>query len=522
MRLNASVEYGSGSRMTLRSLPCGPGDVRRQDLGDALGLLQRSGHGADVGARRDDHVGRGARAGRERLGQQLLALERLDLVAVGVGLRESGVDREQAERADDEQRRRCRSRCAAGPRAMPLAHAAPRRRASRRRPRRRSAGCRCRGRTSAAARRRRRPQITSSAGRRVSIVTIATAMPSAPIGPSPAVPSTRAIVRQSRRADHRRAGRDDRRTGGPQRERHRLVLVLVLAQLLAVARHQQQRIVGARAEHEDREDRGRLAVDSDADLGEPVADRARRDLGEHDGEERDPEEDRAAVDHDQQEDHQRQRRGQQRAVDALEDLDRVGREARGAGDLDLQPAAGVAHAVADVVDRVEDRVAVAVARDVADQQRGVPGLREARRGERRDGPVDVALVLLDRLVELLAVAGDPCAVGGGEPALAPVDDHDRRLLAALQVVRDREDLGRLGVTGEERRRLVVLGVAVLPRQVGRRRREQHHEADREDDVLRGPAGRDGEEAGQGELLRGRGDACGFLSRYRVRSYGGGP
>ena len=43
----------------------------------------------------------------------------------------------------------------------------------------------------------RRPQITSSAGSSVSIVTIATAMPSAPIGPSPAVPSTSAIVRHS-------------------------------------------------------------------------------------------------------------------------------------------------------------------------------------------------------------------------------------------------------------------------------------------------------------------------------------
>ncbi len=44
----------------------------------------------------------------------------------------------------------------------------------------------------------RRPQITSSAGSSVSIVIIATAMPSAPIGPSPAVPSTSAIVRHSR------------------------------------------------------------------------------------------------------------------------------------------------------------------------------------------------------------------------------------------------------------------------------------------------------------------------------------
>ena len=40
--------------------------------------------------------------------------------------------------------------------------------------------------------------------------------------------------------------------------RERLVLVLVLAQLLAVARDEQQRVVGAGAEHQHGEDRGRL------------------------------------------------------------------------------------------------------------------------------------------------------------------------------------------------------------------------------------------------------------------------
>lgn len=42
-----------------------------------------------------------------------------------------------------------------------------------------------------------RPAITRLAGSRVSIETIATAIPVAPIGPSPAVPSTSANVRQS-------------------------------------------------------------------------------------------------------------------------------------------------------------------------------------------------------------------------------------------------------------------------------------------------------------------------------------
>ena len=43
----------------------------------------------------------------------------------------------------------------------------------------------------------RRPKITSSAGSRVSIETIATPMPIAPIGPRPAVPFSSASVRHS-------------------------------------------------------------------------------------------------------------------------------------------------------------------------------------------------------------------------------------------------------------------------------------------------------------------------------------
>ena len=46
----------------------------------------------------------------------------------------------------------------------------------------------------------RRPQITSQAGSSVSIATIATATPSAPIGPRPDVPLTSASIRHSRAA----------------------------------------------------------------------------------------------------------------------------------------------------------------------------------------------------------------------------------------------------------------------------------------------------------------------------------
>jgi hypothetical protein len=155
---------------------------------------------------------------------------------------------------------------------------------------------------------------------------------------------------------------DDRRAGRAQRVAHRHVLVLVASELLAVAGDEQQRVVGARADDEDRHDRRRLAVDGDADLGQAVAEAAHDDLGEDHGEDREEPEDRAAVDGDQQHDHQRQRREQQRAVDVLEDLDRVGRHARGPGDLDLQALRRLAllgHRLAIGVDGIDDVVALA-------------------------------------------------------------------------------------------------------------------------------------------------------------------
>ena len=74
----------------------------------------------------------------------------------------------------------------------------------------------------------------------------------APIGPRPAVPLTSASVRHSSAAMTVRPEAKIAGPGGAQRERHRLVLVLVAAQLLAVAGDEQQRVVGAGAEHEHR------------------------------------------------------------------------------------------------------------------------------------------------------------------------------------------------------------------------------------------------------------------------------
>ena len=166
-------------------------------------------------------------------------------------------------------------------------------------------------------------------------------MPIAAIGPRPAVPLTLAIVRQRRAAITVAAEAKIAGPGRGQRGPHRLVLVGRSVQLLAIAGDQQEGVVGPRAEHQHGHDRTRLAVDRHPELGDPVADRAREGLGEEHRRQRDEEEHRRAVDHDQQEDHEADRGQQQGAVDPFEDFDRVGGEAGAAGDLHLEATARV-------------------------------------------------------------------------------------------------------------------------------------------------------------------------------------
>ena len=335
----------------------------------------------------------------------------------------------------------------------------------------------------------------------------------APIGPSPDVPFTLAMVRHSSAAMTVAA---DANTAGPAD----LIAACIaswrssrVVQLLAVASDDQQGVVGARAEHEHRHDRARLAVDGHAELGDPVAHRASSISAKITASKRDEEEDRRAVDHDQQEDHQRDRRQQQRAVDALEDLDGVGRVAGAAGDLDLEAAAGVRHRVAPELDRVEDAVGLAVALQVGgddrrlavrradrpDEGRVVARLARQRRGRPARTP-RAARPPVRRPPPRLALGRRPpgrptprwrrrpqragkrssvsrwassaifCEVRRRQAGRAPVDDDRGRQLAALQLLGRREHLGRLGVAGQERGRLVLLGVGELAGQVGRRRR----------------------------------------------------
>ncbi len=326
------------------------------------------------------------------------------------------------------------------------------------------------------------------------------------------------------RRDHRRRRGEDRRPGGGQGRLHRLVAVGRVVQLLAVAGDQQQRVVGAGAEDEDRHDRARLAVDRHPQLGDAVADRAREGLGEEHRGERDEEEHRRAVDDDQEEDHQADRGQQQGAVDPFEDFDRVGREPGAAGDLDFEAAAGVADLFAPVLDRVEDPFALAVALDVgADDRRlavfgadradegGVVGRLAGDRRSRASATGRVAgfgagtattagccrAVGDDAREALLGHLGDVrfdrLLVGHGEAVGAAVDDHRGGEFAVLEFLGGVQRLGRFGAAGQVGGGLVAFGVFELAGQVGGSgRNEDRDEPDGEDDPLGLAASGEGE------------------------------
>ena len=159
---------------------------------------------------------------------------------------------------------------------------------------------------------------------------------------------------QAQHADgHGGAGRDDRRAGAVQGQGHRLVPVAVLAQLLAVARHQQQGVVRPRAEHEDGEDAGALGVDREVVVVREQVDQGLRH-GERDArrDDRQEPEDRAAVRDEQDDDDDGDGRVEQGAVDALERRGRVRGAAGRSGHVDVQPVGAVLRGGAQVVDRV--------------------------------------------------------------------------------------------------------------------------------------------------------------------------
>ena len=133
------------------------------------------------------------------------------------------------------------------------------------------------------------------------------------------------------------AAGEDRRAGAPDRELHRLVLVLVPAQLLAVARDQQQAVVRPHPEHQHHEDRRAVVGDRRPRLGVQVDEPARDRVREPHHHERDQRDHRRAVDQEQQHDDERDGDQEDLGVEVAEDLLEVGVEAEPAGDVDLEP-----------------------------------------------------------------------------------------------------------------------------------------------------------------------------------------
>ena len=149
------------------------------------------------------------------------------------------------------------------------------------------------------------------------------------------------------RQRHGHAGGEDRRPGAPDRAFHRVVLVLDPVQLLAIAGHQEQAVVGRDPEHQDDQDRGAVGGDGRARVGVEVDERRRHGVGEEDDEERRQRHEHGAVDRPEQDQHQQRRGDQKRHVEVAEDLLGVGGEAEVAGEDDLHPVGLVAGRVAD-------------------------------------------------------------------------------------------------------------------------------------------------------------------------------
>ena len=130
-------------------------------------------------------------------------------------------------------------------------------------------------------------------------------------------------------------------TAARQATAHRRPLAGVVVQLLAVARDQQQRVVGGRADHQDRQDALALPVEADrAVLGQREDDERGGGQAEHRGEQDGERQDRAAVDDQQDQEDHAERDAEQDAVDAAERGDEVGQGAAGAGDVDVEPGRG--------------------------------------------------------------------------------------------------------------------------------------------------------------------------------------
>ena len=145
---------------------------------------------------------------------------------------------------------------------------------------------------------------------------------------------------------------EDRGPGAAHGARHRVVLVLDPVELLAVARHQEQAVVGRDPEHQDDQDRGAVRGDGRAGVGVEVDERGRHRVREEDDDERGQRHQHGAVDRPEQEQHEQRRHDQEPHVQLAEDLLGVDREPEVTGEDDSHPvglvAGRVAHRLAPV------------------------------------------------------------------------------------------------------------------------------------------------------------------------------
>ena len=318
---------------------------------------------------------------------------------------------------------------------------------------------------------------------------------------------------EHRQRDGQPAG-EDRGPAAPEGGLHRVVLVGVAAQLLAVARDQQQAVVRAHPEHQDDEDaravvrhrRARARVEIDEALGDPV--------GEADHHQRDQRDHRRAVDQAEQDEHERDRDEQDLDVDRGEDLLEVRVEPERAGHRDLQAAA--ARRARDLAQRLAPFRQAPVVVGQLDHRvgDGPVGADEARRrawserngGGRRQG---------ERAGRAAGVPDDAAAVRRGQPAGALVDDEAAdRVAAAEALLLEPQHLGGLRVGGEEALRAVVRDVRELRAQ--RSERDQQDDPAQDHEPLAAPAGRDPCERAHRRMIVGRRAACKRAGRRPAR------
>jgi hypothetical protein len=247
------------------------------------------------------------------------------------------------------------------------------------------------------------------------------------------------------RRDHRPGRGGERRRALAHRCGQRLGRRPPALHFLAVAVDEEQRVVGAGAEHEYQQEEGALGVDGDpAGVDRQVGDPDRDQVGRADGEQRQERQERRSVDEQQQDQDQRERRHQERLARFGGHPVEVGGDPGRAGDVGADPRNFVAGEVfADLddaafdgarvggVDRQHDQRRFAVARerpdavdvlrDVAERLGGVGG--EGVDDRRRPGHVE--------LVQADPQPADRVEVAVGEPAFAVEDDHRRDLFGRV-------------------------------------------------------------------------------------------